>query len=106
MMAGLCGLLCVNGLLLFFVIVDTALEQTLSILLTGFGTLGLVVSVEGYRRRTRWAWNATWVVVGVLVVVAFHMLAVGRVDLSGFYFALGALGLGGQLLARPSLRYS
>jgi hypothetical protein len=103
-LVGLCGLLIVNGLLLYLVVVDTAPEQTLSILLSGFGALGLVVAVEGFRRQTRWAWHGTWVVVGVLVVVAVHMLVVGRVDVSGFYFALGAVGLGGQLLARSGLR--
>lgn len=97
------ALLVLNGALLYVVVVTTPQEQTLSILLTGFGALAVMVAVEGFRHGSRWAWHANWVVVAVLAVVGLHMLRVERVDVGTWYLALTAVALMGQFLARRGL---
>jgi hypothetical protein len=99
-LVALSGLLILNGILLYFVIVQTPQEQTLAILLTGFGSLALVVALEGFRRGGEGALRGMWVMVALLFVLVLHMARIGRMDVAVFYLILGALALTGQLLAR------
>jgi hypothetical protein len=100
-LTGLSGLLIANGILLYLVIVQTPQEQTLAILLSGFGALALVVTVEGFRHGSAWAWNGTWVVVAVLATIALHFFRVGaQPEVAIFYLVLTSIALTGQLLAR------
>jgi hypothetical protein len=94
------GFLALNGVGLYLFIVDTQIERTIGVLLAAFGVLALVVAWEGARHGTRWAWNATWVVVGTLAAVGVHMLRGDRADLVATYLLLAAIALVGQLLAR------
>ncbi|MBI2917495.1 MAG: hypothetical protein HYY01_05820 [Chloroflexi bacterium] len=78
--------------------------QNISILSAAFGVLTLLVALEGFRHGSRWAWNATWVLVGWLVVGGLQALVVGgRLDIGGFFLAFAAVALVGQLLARRGL---
>lgn len=78
--------------------------QNVSILLTCFGLLALVVAREGFRHGSRWAWNATWILVAWLMVGGFQSLVInGRLDIGGFYLAFATVSLVGQLLARRGL---
>jgi hypothetical protein len=64
-----------------------------------FGLLALLVALEGFRHGSRWAWNATWVVVAVLT-------AIGILYRGGFgviLLGLVPIVLVGQLLARRGL---
>jgi hypothetical protein len=64
-----------------------------------FGLLALLVTLEGFRHRSRWAWYATWVLVAVLA-------AIGLLYRDGFgIYSLGlaAIALVGQLLAGKGL---
>jgi len=100
-LTGLSGLLIANGILLYLVIVQTPQEQTLAILLTGFGALALVVAVEGFRHGSAWAWNGTWVMVALLATIALHFFRVGaQPEVAIFYLVLTSIALAGQLLAR------
>jgi len=75
--------------------------QSVSILSAAFGVLTLTVALEGFRHGSRWAWNATWVLVAWFAVGAFQSLVVnGRLDIGGFYLVFAAVALVGQLLAR------
>lgn len=75
--------------------------QNISLLLAGFGVMALVVALEGFRHASRWAWNATWVLVAWLVVGGLQALVIGgRLDIGGFYLAFAGVALVGQLLAR------
>jgi hypothetical protein len=75
--------------------------QNVAILSAAFGALTLTVALEGLRNGSRWAWNATWVLVAWLVVGGFQSLVVnGRLDIGGFFLATAAVALVGQLLAR------
>jgi len=104
-LVGLGGLLAANGLLLYLVVVQTPQEQTLAIVLTGFGALSLVVALEGFRHRTVWAWNGTWVTVAMLATIALHFFRVGaQPEVASFYLVLTAIALTGQLLAYPGGR--
>ncbi|MBI2873359.1 MAG: hypothetical protein HYY00_09265 [Chloroflexi bacterium] len=78
--------------------------QNIQILVAAFGVLTLLVALEGFRHGSRWAWNATWVLVGWLVVGGLQALVVGgRLDIGGFFLAFAAVALVGQLLARRVL---
>lgn len=87
-------------------VVDQVVEegQLISILLAAMGLTTLMVAWEGFRRRTQWAWNTLWVLVGMLAVAGLRSaLLGGRPDIGGFYLALAAVTLVGQLLARRGL---
>jgi hypothetical protein len=98
------GLLVVNGVGLYLVIVDTHTERTIGVLLSAFGALALVVAVEGLRHGTRWAWQAGWVVVGSLAALGLHSLRGDRLDVPMTYLLLAAVALVGQVLARKGIR--
>jgi len=75
--------------------------QSVSILSAAFGVLTLTVALEGFRHGSRWAWNATWVLVAVLVALSVQVLVVsGRLGIGGWSLSLAAVALLGQLLAR------
>jgi hypothetical protein len=100
-LVGLSGLLIANGILLYLVIAQTPQEQTLAIILTGFGALSLVVTVEGFRHGSAWTWNGTLVMVALLATIALHFLRVGaQPEVAIFYLVLTSIALTGQLLAR------
>jgi hypothetical protein len=94
------SLLVLNGIGLYAFIVETQVEGTIGVLLAGFGALSLAVSLEG-RRGARWAWGASWVIVGSLAAIGLHMLRGDRLDLQLTYLGLAGIALLGQLLARP-----
>jgi hypothetical protein len=94
------GLLLLNGVSLYLFIVDTHVERTIGVLLASFAALALVVALEGLRNGTRWAWNASWVVVISLFAVGAHTLRGDRLDVPATYLFLGVIALVGVLLAR------
>ena len=64
-----------------------------------FGLLALLVTLEGFRRSSPWAWYATWILVPLLA-------AIGVLYVDGFgviLLGLAALALVGQLLARKGI---
>ena len=67
-----------------------------------FGSMALIVSLEGFRRGTRWAWNATWLVVAAPIAIGLVYYTPGSelsFDNVGL-FSFGGLSLVGQLLTR------
>lgn len=76
--------------------------QTISILLAGLGLLALVVSLGGLRHHSRWAWNAIWVLVGVLAGLGVRAL-VGGQPFGLISLFVAAVALVGQLLAGRGL---
>ena len=70
-----------------------------------FGLMASIVSLEGFRHGTRWAWNATWGIVVVFTLVGLvYTIGVGQLafdNVGMFFFA--AIALVGQLLARQGL---
>jgi hypothetical protein len=77
--------------------------QNLSILSTGLGLLALVVSWGGFRSGSRWAWNAIWVLVGLLAVLGVRGLVGGSPSVGVLFLFLTAVALVGQLLASRGL---
>jgi hypothetical protein len=73
----------------------------------GFAALGLMallVGLEGYRRGTRWAWAAMWVlVVGYAAIAGIFLLAGETYVLSLGILSIAGLALIGLLLARSGL---
>jgi hypothetical protein len=67
------------------------------------GLLGLLVSMEGYRNGTRWAWTARWVLVAIFVALAGIFLLPGDYAPGLGTFALAVVALVGMLLARRGL---
>jgi hypothetical protein len=103
----LSGLLVLNGLLLYAIVATGPQEQTISIMQMGFGALAVMVAWEGFRGRSAWAWNATWVMVALLAALALHIRRIGdRPDVGLWYVFLTAIALAGQLLAWPRGRKS
>lgn len=73
--------------------------QQVAIWFMAFGTLALLVALEGLRHCSRWAWYATWISVTVLA-------AIGLLYRDGFgVYLLGLVptALIGQLLASRGL---
>ncbi len=78
----------------------TATTRMVAIWFLAFGALAFLVSLEGYRHGSRWAWYASWVLVVTLIAVG--ILEIG----SPFGIALlvmAAVTLVGGLLARKGL---
>ncbi len=65
-----------------------------------FGLLALGVAREGFRHSSRWAWNATWVLVGAPAAAGVNVLAGGELGLGLGMLGVAAVALVGQLLAR------
>jgi hypothetical protein len=99
-LVGLSILLALNGVVLYLFVVDTEVERTVGVLLAAFGALALMVTIEGWRHGTPWAWRTSWVVVLSLAAIGAHTLRGDRIDLPAFYLGLAAIALVGQLLAR------
>lgn len=75
---------------------------------TGYTALGLfaaLVALEGYRKHSRWAWKAMWVLAVLFIVIAINFtLAAGELYAPSFGgLVLAALALIGLLLARRGL---
>lgn len=69
--------------------------------LMAIGAMGLLAALAGYRRRDRWAWHITWVLVALPVALVAGGLAAGF-GVGGFLavmLLLGLIALIGQLLA-------
>lgn len=69
--------------------------------LMAIGAMGLLAALAGYRRRDRWAWHITWVLVALPVALVSGGLAAGF-GVGGFLavmLLLGLIALIGQLLA-------
>jgi hypothetical protein len=97
------GLLVLNSVLLYFYVAGAREEQTTAILLGGLGLLALIVTLEGYRHHSRFAWNAAWVLVGALTVLGIHISVFGEPTVGVFYLSLAGITLLAQLLAGSSL---
>lgn len=70
----------------------------------GLGLLALLVALEGFRRGTRWAWMAMWVLVAAYAAMAGIFLLAGETFvLSAGILAIAILSLVGLLLARNDL---
>jgi hypothetical protein len=100
---GICALLVLNSVGLYIFIAPSHTEQTISILLGGLSLLAFVVAIEGYRFHSRWAWNATWVLVSVLWLVGIHITSVGDPIVGIFYLVLASITLVAQFLAGRGL---
>jgi hypothetical protein len=98
-LTGISALLVLNGAALYFFIAEMQEERTTAIMLSGFGLLALAVALQGFRTGSRSAWNATWVLVTLLVVIGVHILLTGNMVVGPFYLSLAAITLLGQLLA-------
>jgi hypothetical protein len=68
-----------------------------------FGLLALAVALEGFRHSSRWAWNATWVLVGAPAAAGVNVLAGGELGLGLGMLGVAAVALVGQLLAGREL---
>lgn len=78
--------------------------QTLSVLLAVLGLMAAVASLAGLRRRSRWAWAITGILLAMLVYFSVQFLVFrGRPDIGGFYLVLALLALAGQVLSGRSL---
>ena len=95
------GLLFLNGLVLYFVVFEEAIEKTLAIIETGLGAVALITALAGFRERTRWAWLAMWALAAELGAITAHAFANGEDATVGvWYLFLTALLVIGQVLAR------
>jgi hypothetical protein len=71
--------------------------------LMAIGAMGLLAALAGYRRRERWAWRITWILVAAPVALVAGALAAGYSGIGGFsgiMLLLALIALTGQLLAR------
>ena len=78
--------------------------RELAVWYIAFGLLAFLVALEGFRRGSRWAWVASWVVVGAFIVAGINYW----IGLPAGFANVGRIGIGvlllvGQFLARTSL---
>jgi hypothetical protein len=68
-----------------------------------FGAMALIVSIEGLRHGTRWAWNAMWAEPAALIGIGLvYTFGVGQLAIDNIGFgSIGVVALIGQILARP-----
>lgn len=68
------------------------------------GLLALLVSLEGYRNGTRWAWTALWVLVAAYAAMAVIFLLAGETYALSFgILGIALIALVGLLLTRKDL---
>lgn len=116
---GISTLLALNGVLWFFIgpqRVGVSLEEfgqvnpiiarqmatnarQVAIWFLAFGLLALLVTLEGWRHLSRWAWYATWILVALLGAIG----VLYRDGYGGVVLVLAAIALVGQLLAGKGL---
>jgi len=94
-MVTLSAVLIINGLHLYMIIVETAQQQTIAILLTGFGALSLVAALDGYRNRSKPAQAGMWVVLFVMAVISLHMFLNEQTEIGTWYTSLAIVMLTG-----------
>jgi hypothetical protein len=96
------ALLSVNGIALYAFIMETHVERTVAILVTGLGLQSIAVAIAGLRTGSRWAWSATWVLFAVMAAIGIHALTGDSegVTVGVWYFFLASVVLAGQILSR------
>lgn len=67
------------------------------------GLLSFTVARQGFRQRTRWAWNTAWILVVALAAVGVNVLVGGELAYGLMVLGLAAIALVGQLLAGREL---
>lgn len=78
--------------------------RQVAIWIMAFGLLALIVALEGSRHGTRRAWNAMWVWVGAPTAIGINYLFGEELGFDNVgMFAIAAVALVGQLLARRGL---
>lgn len=79
----------------------TVNQYQVAIYLVAIGAMGLSAALAGYRRRERWAWRTTWILVAMPAALVVGGLAAGY-EVRGFLammLLLALIALTGQLLA-------
>jgi len=97
-LVGLASLLILNGVHLYLFIVETAPQQTIAILLAGFGVLALVTALDGFRYRVRRAQTGMWVVLVVMTAISLHMFRHEQIIIGSWYAILAIIAMIGLLL--------
>lgn len=101
---GLNSLLILDGIVWFFTGPNNTSARLVAVWFMAFGVLALMVSLEGYRNGSRWAWYSSWVLVAALVALG---LVEVRMEVDQFFgfLLLGSSGVAaiGLLLARRGL---
>lgn len=77
--------------------------RQMAVWFAAFGSMALIVTREGFRHGTRWAWHATWAVPAALIAIGLvYTVGVGELAFDNVGFgSIGVVALIGQLLARP-----
>ena len=79
--------------------------RNLSIAEAALGLVALLAAWHGLRHSSRWAWNATWVLVLAFAAVALNLFLLGGIGIAigSVFLGITALVAIAQLLARKSL---
>ena len=68
---------------------------------TSLGLMSLLLSIEGFRKRPRWAWNAMWVLAAAYLAIATTFTGAGGVSPSSLgLYGLGVVTAAGLVLSR------
>jgi hypothetical protein len=74
--------------------------RQMAIWFMAIGLLALTIAWQGFKYRSRWAWNTTWTLVGAPAAVGANMLAGGELTYGSMVVGLAVAALVGQVLAR------
>ena len=80
-----------------------AQERTLAIGYLGFALFATAIAYGPYRDGSRWAWNAMWILPGILGVTAASMFISGSIGIGAFYAAFAAAVTVVQLFGRGGI---
>jgi hypothetical protein len=84
--------------------VMTLIAQQFAIDRAALGFLLMIIAWEGYRRGSRRAWMAMWVLVATIAATAISFIIAGGINGAAIaYLGLAAVALVGQLLSRKGL---
>ena len=68
---------------------------------TALGLMSLMIALEGFRNRPRWAWNTMWVLAAAYLAIAYTFTEAGGVrPISLGLYALGFFTAAGLVLSR------
>ena len=85
-------------------VLERALEKDAALLITVIGVQSIAAAVAGLRTGARWAWNAGWVLLAVLVGVGVIHTIGGEPSVGVLHLAVAAAVLVAQLLAARGLQ--
>jgi hypothetical protein len=79
-------------------------ERNAGLLFLGFAALGILLSLDAFRRAKKFGWRAMWIYPITLGAIGISMVAGDEPGIGVYYLALALIGILAQVLSAPNFR--